>query len=93
MLLVNRLVDKLLEAHVAEKRDGELTFTNSFGGYLLCSIIYCGTAKAGTLQGWREMLADFEPSLAYLPAEEIEAIVMLLDYYLNHAEPAAGDGR
>lgn len=94
MLLVSRLVDKLLEAQVAEKRDGELTFTSSFGGYLLCSMVYyCNTASAGTLQSWREILADFEPSLADLPAEEVEATVMLLDYYLNHTEQGASDWR
>ncbi|UVS70112.1 hypothetical protein [Nitrososphaera viennensis] len=79
---------------MAEKRAGEITFTNSFGGYILCSIISsCNSAKTSTLQGWREILADFESSLADLSAEEVEATVMLLDYYLNHAEPAVIDGR
>ncbi|MEO9363672.1 MAG: hypothetical protein ABI348_07200 [Nitrososphaera sp.] len=89
-MLVNGLIGKLLQAGAAERRDGELTFTNAFGGYLLCSISY-NSARAGTLQGWREILADFESSMANLSADEIEATVMLLDYYLNHA--VAVDGR
>ncbi|HVX01815.1 MAG TPA: hypothetical protein VHA09_01540 [Nitrososphaera sp.] len=94
MLPVSRLVNKLLEAEVAEKRDGELTFTSSFGGYLLCSMVYyCNTANVGTHQGWREILADFEPSLADLSPEEIEAMVILMDYYLNHAEHGTADLR
>ncbi|AIF84187.1 hypothetical protein NTE_02132 [Candidatus Nitrososphaera evergladensis SR1] len=91
-MLVNGLIDKLLKARVAEKRDGELTFTNSFGGYLLCSIS-CSFIKIDTIQGWREILANFESSLANLTTEEIEATVMLLDYYLNHAQRAIVDER
>lgn len=91
-MLVNGLIGKLMDARAVEKRDGELTFTNSFGGYLLCSISY-NSAKAGTIQGWREILADFESSLVNLSADEIEATVMLLDYYMNHPATAAVDGR
>lgn len=83
-MLINGLIGKLLQARAAERRDGELTFTNAFGGYLLCSISYNST-KALTVQGWREILADFESSLADLSTDEIEATMMLLDYYLNHA--------
>jgi hypothetical protein len=86
------LIQKLLDAHAAEKRGRELTFTNSFGGYLLWSL--CSSAKnVSTLSNWREILADFEPSLANLSDEEIEAAVMLLDYYLNRAEKRHIDNR
>jgi hypothetical protein len=85
-MLVNGLISKLMDAHAVEKRIGELTFTNSFGGYLLCSIS-CNSIKAGTIQGWREILGDFEPSLASLSEAEIEATVILLDYYMNHSIP------
>ena len=82
-MLVNGLISKLIDAHAVEKRRRELTFTSSFGGYLLWSIS-SNSVKAGTIQGWREILSNFDSSLANLSELEIEATIILSDYYMNH---------
>lgn len=63
----------------------ELTFTMPFATYLVWSV-GTGSSKSTCLEGWHEMLRGFDPYLASLSAEEITAVILLLNYYLNHAE-------
>jgi hypothetical protein len=56
-----------------------------FATYLVWSV-GTSSSKSTCLENWHEMLSGFDPYLASLSAEEITTVILLLDYYLNHAE-------
>jgi hypothetical protein len=93
-VLARDLIDKLSRVGAIQKKRGELegagwelTFTMSFATYLVWSV-GTSSSRSSCLEGWREVLNGFDPYLASLSAEEITALILLLDYYLNHGEAA-----
>ena len=82
LLAVNGLMHKLFASGAAERRaPTDLAFTDSFGAYIT-RYASSNPAAMGTVNGWREMLGSFDSSLSSLTAEEISAIIVLLDLYL-----------
>jgi hypothetical protein len=87
---ISDLMDKLSRVGAVQKKTGglegarlELTFTMPFATYLVWSV---GASSSTCLENWHKVLSGFDPYLASLSAEEITAVILLLDYYLNHAE-------
>lgn len=81
LLAVNGLMHKLFASGVAERRATDVAFTDSFGTYIT-RYASSNPVAIGTVSGWREMLGSFDGSLSFLTAEEISAIIVLLDLYL-----------
>ena len=72
---------KLLVSGVAERRATDIAFTNGFGSYIT-QYASNDPMRIGTVNGWREMLGSFDSNLSSLTADEIAAIIVLLDQYL-----------
>lgn len=87
MSAVNGLMHKLFASGVAVRRATDVAFTDSFGAYIT-RYASSNPAAIGTVNGWREMLGSFDGSLSSLTAEEISAIIVLLDRYLVSGENA-----
>lgn len=78
-------MEKLIAARVVERLGWELTFTREFGAYL-CRALPANLGKAGRLIEWRNILGEFEPSLAFLTGDEVATIIVLLDYHVKNIE-------
>lgn len=87
------LTEKLILAQAAEKREVMLTFTLPFSSYLLLSFGSNNVSSAATLEDWQKVLGYFHPSLSSLSAEEITSIILLLQFFLDHAGTSVVSGR
>ena len=63
----------------------ELRFTNEFCAYLAQYNQGNLRIKAATVEGWRDIMLDFDPNLKALSDEEISMTIVLLDYFLQKA--------
>ncbi|MGI0048661.1 MAG: hypothetical protein ACREAW_03890, partial [Nitrososphaera sp.] len=83
------LITRLIRVGAVDRRINELRFSS---GLCLHLARYdpgqC--LKDGEIKGWRKMLADFAPELAFLSDEEVSITITLLDYFLNEVEAKRG---
>lgn len=84
-LAITGLVNKLLQAQAAEMHNDCPTFTPTFCRFLLWCM-NCNITRAATLKGWRNILSDYNPALGLLSADEIAAIILLLQYSLDRQD-------
>jgi hypothetical protein len=79
------LISKLSAAKIVESGISELRFTNEFCAYLAQYNQGNLRIKAATVEGWRDIMLDFDPNLKSLSDEEISMTIVLLDYFLQKA--------
>jgi len=91
-LTIAGLVDKLLEANAVEKTETGLVFTPAFGRFLLWCI-GGNMARAATIEGWRSILSDYDQSLGSLSANEVAALIRLLEYSVNRPDTSIQGSR
>jgi hypothetical protein len=91
-LAITGLVNKLLQAQAAEMHNDCPTFTPTFCRFLLWCM-NCNITRAATLKGWRNILSDYNPALGLLSADEIAAIILLLQYSLDRQDAIIQDDR
>jgi hypothetical protein len=77
------LISKLFDTGVAEREFHELGFSNKFCRHLSHYNERHLRSKAGTVEGWREILSGFDNRLDALSNEEIGMTIVLLDYFLH----------
>lgn len=89
-MVVESLITKLISAGAVQKRQNELTFTNSFGRYLV-ACLGNHPLKSASVKTWREMLGKYDPSLETLSIEEIHVVLSLLYYHLSNTRTSLVD--
>jgi hypothetical protein len=77
------LISKLCITGVAEREIHELRFTDRFCAYLSQYNQRHLRSKAGTIEGWREIMNSFDSRLTALSDEDIGTTIALLDYFLH----------
>lgn len=86
-LPITGLITKLIASDVVKKQDGDLTFTSKFSSYLF-SYAKSNPTQIETILGLQDMLCGFDPTLSDLSANEISAIVVLMDYNFSNTQAA-----
>jgi hypothetical protein len=77
------LISKLCITGVVEREIHELRFTDRFCAYLSQYNQRHLRSKAGTVQGWREIMTGFDGRLEALSDGDICMTIALLDYFLQ----------
>lgn len=76
------LISKLCAARIAERGISGLRFTNDFCAYLAQYNQGHLRMKAATVEGWRDIMLDYD-RVTTLSDEEIGMTIVLLDYFLQ----------